>query len=126
MEADGGNVVVAGSLSGNAQIVGASTLEIGSSSAANVTLEPGSTGTLKLDDSQQFTGTVTGLTTVDTLDLGDINFATVHTPVFSGNSTQGTLTVTDGVHTAKIELSGNYTSSSWNLSADGSGGTDRV
>jgi uncharacterized glyoxalase superfamily protein PhnB len=125
VEANGGNVIVAGSVGGNAEIVGNSTFEIGSSSTAAVTFASGSTGTLKLDDSQQFTGTVAGLSTINTLDLADINFATAQT-AFSGDSTHGTLTVTDGVHTAKIGLSGNYTSSTWTLSNDGHGGTDLV
>jgi hypothetical protein len=33
------------------------------------------------------------------------------------------LTVTDGTHTAKINLTGNYLASVWDLTADSSGGT---
>ena len=40
-----------------------------------------------------------------------------------GNSAGGTLTVTDGTHTAQIALQGDYLSSTWTLSSDGSGGT---
>ena len=47
----------------------------------------------------------------DTLDLADINFATIQTPTFSGASTGGMLTVTDGSHTANIALLGNYLAS---------------
>jgi hypothetical protein len=50
----------------------------------------------------------------------------VQTPTFSGTSTGGTLTVTDGTHTAEIALSGNYLASSFVASADGSGGVDVV
>ena len=35
----------------------------------------------------------------------------------------GTLTVTDGVHTASIELLGNYTASEFVAASDGHGGT---
>jgi hypothetical protein len=59
----------------------------------------------------------------DTLDLADINFATVQNPSFSGTKTGGMLTVTDGSHTANIALTGNYLSSTWTLSSDGHGGT---
>jgi hypothetical protein len=59
----------------------------------------------------------------DTLDLADINFATIQNPSFSGTSTGGTLTVTDGSHSANIALTGNYLSSTWTLSSDGHGGT---
>src|SRR5207244_5575668 len=81
------------------------------------------TGTLKLDKSASFAGTVAGMVGSDTLDLADINFATVKKATFSGTSTSGTLTVTDGSHTANIALTGNYLSSTWTLSSDGHGGT---
>src|SRR5262249_37103233 len=42
---------------------------------------------------------------------------------YSGNGSTGTLTVTDGVHTANISLEGDYLLSSWDLSSDGHGGT---
>ena len=42
---------------------------------------------------------------------------------FWATPTGGTLTVTDGTHTANIALLGNYLSSSWTLSSDGNGGT---
>jgi ELWxxDGT repeat protein len=86
----------------------------------------GSTGTLQLDDSQGFFGTVAGLSGQDTLDLRDINFATVKTPTYLGNSAGGTLTVTDGAHSANIALLGNYLASSFVASSDGHGGTNIV
>ena len=42
---------------------------------------------------------------------------------FKGTSTAGTLTITDGTHTAKINLTGNYTHSGFVTSSDGHGGT---
>ena len=86
----------------------------------------GSTGTLQLDNSSSFAGTVAGLADKDTLDLRDINFASVHTPTYSGNSSGGTLTVTDGTHSANIALLGNYLASSFVTSSDGHGGTNVV
>ena len=85
-----------------------------------------STGTLQLDNSLGFSGTVIGMSGQDIIDLKDINFSTVHTPVYSGTSTGGTLTVTDGTHTAEIALSGNYLASSFVTSTDGAGGVDVV
>jgi hypothetical protein len=35
----------------------------------------------------------------------------------------GTLTVTDGTHTAKLEMLGQYSLGSFNLTTDGHGGT---
>jgi len=111
---------------GNYTITGNSELELFGPSTASVGFAASSTGTLKLDDSQQFSGTVAGLTTVNALDLADINFATVQTPVFSGDPTHGTLTVNDGSHIANIALSGDYTLATWTPSDDGRGGTNLV
>jgi hypothetical protein len=83
----------------------------------------GSTGTLQLDNSTSFSGTVAGLAGQDTLDLRDINPATVQTPTYSGSSSAGTLTVTDGTHTAHIALLGNYLASTFVTSSDAHGGT---
>jgi hypothetical protein len=66
---------------------------------------------------------VAGLTGQDTLDLRDINPTTVVTPSYSGNSSGGTLTVTDGGHSAHIALVGNYLASTFVASSDGYGGT---
>ncbi len=66
------------------------------------------------------------MTAQDKLDLRDINFATaVITPSFT-NTTSGTLTVTDGAHTAHILLLGNYMASIFTASNDGHGGTSIV
>ena len=81
------------------------------------------TGMLKLNNSSSFSGTVAGMSGQDTLDLADINFATLQQPVFSGNTSGGTLSVTDGAHTANIALLGNYMASTFVTSSDGHGGT---
>ena len=107
----------------NAVISAGTTLEL--SSAYNVTVTfAAPTGTLKTSSS--FAGIVVGMTGEDTIDLVDMNFATVQAPVFSGNSTHGTLTVTDGTHVANLALQGNYLASSWTVSNDGNGGTNIV
>ena len=98
------------------------TLELASAYPGTVTFAS-TTGTLKLDNSASFAGTVAGMSGSDTLDLADINFATIGTPTFNGTSTGGMLTVTDGSHTANIALIGDYLSSTWTLSSDGHGGT---
>ena len=103
-------------------IAAGATLEIDSPYAGPVTFA-GSTGTLQLEDPSSFTGTVAGLTGQDTLDLRFINPATVQTPTYAGNSSGGTLTVTDGTHTANIALLGNYLASTFVASSDGHGGT---
>src|SRR5262249_60243407 len=86
----------------------------------------GSSGILQLDQSARFAGTVAGMTGQDTLDLRDISFATIQSPAYSGTSTGGTLTVSDGKHTAQIALQGNYLASTFVASSDGHGGTNVV
>jgi hypothetical protein len=83
----------------------------------------GLTGTLTIDHALAFTGQVFGLAGADALDLADLSYGANTTVTFLGDTTGGTLTVTDGSHAANISLSGNYLSSSWTLSSDGNGGT---
>ena len=119
---NGGDVVISGVTTGSgAGTITAGTLEFGAAASTNITFT--GSGTLKLDTSSSYTGSVSGFTIGDTFDLTDINFATVQTPVFSGDATGGTLTVTDGVHTANNALLGNYLASTFVASNDGHGGT---
>ena len=111
-----------GESSGNANIAAGATLELPGASSATVAFQ-GSTGTLKLDNSASFAGTVAGMTGSDAIDFANINFANVQTPSFSGDSSHGTLTVTDGTVTASIALLGNYMASTFTTSSDGHGGT---
>ena len=86
----------------------------------------GTTGVLELAHSQTYTGKVSGLSTKGTssLDLLDIVFTKgVTKATYSGSKSSGILTVTDGTHTAKITLMGNYTLSTFKVSDDTHGGT---
>jgi hypothetical protein len=60
------------------------------------------------------------LDTSDFLDLDDIAFVQGTT---NASFTGGTLTVSDGPHTAHILLAGNYTGATFSVSDDGHGGT---
>jgi hypothetical protein len=85
------------------------------------------TGTLKLDNSQSFEGTVVGLVGQnDILDLADISPNTATASLINATSAGGTLQVTDGSHTANIALLGNYMASVFVASYDGHGGTSVV
>jgi hypothetical protein len=100
--------------------------EISGASAAAITFanNSGVSGTLMLDNSVSFTGQITGLAGdgtsahSDAIDLKDINFATA-----TESYASGTLTVSDGTHTANIHLNGTYVLANFTLSNDGSGGT---
>jgi myo-inositol-hexaphosphate 3-phosphohydrolase len=57
----------------------------------------------------------------------DVSFATLQgQPGYSGNSSGGTLSVTDGSHTVNIALLGNYLASTFVASSDGHGGTSII
>ena len=106
-------------------IAAGATVEISSAYAGAVTFA-GDIGTLVLDNSASFAGTVGGMTGNDTIDLADIDPLKAQQPSFSGIASGGTLTVTDGTNTANIALLGNYLASTFTPSPDGHGGTNLV
>ena len=98
------------------------TVEIDGASTQSVAFL-GTSGTLLLQDASGFTGQVSGLAEADALDLADVHYGANTTAAFSGNANGGTLTITDGSHTAQIAMLGDYLGSGWTLSSDGNGGT---
>jgi autotransporter passenger strand-loop-strand repeat protein len=80
-------------------------------------------GLLVLDTSQSFHGLVAGFGAGDQLDLKDIAFGSGTHVSFTEatGGTSGTLTVTDGTHTANIELLGQYAASQFTSTSDGTG-----
>jgi hypothetical protein len=82
-------------------------------------------GTLRLDDSLDFSGVVSGFGQDDHLDLSDIGFGAgvTHDYLANAEGTGGTLTVSDGVHTANISLAGQYTAEGFHVSDDHHTGT---
>ena len=97
-------------------------MEIPSASSGSVMFSS-STGTLILDDAVSFSGTVSGLSGQDSIDLRDIPAIPFETPMYQGTSASGTLTVSDGARTINVALHGSYNSSSFVASNDGHGGT---
>jgi autotransporter passenger strand-loop-strand repeat protein len=98
------------------------TVEISSAYAGAVSFAAG-TGTLQLDNSASFSGTVAGMTGSDTIDFADIDPTKVQTPRYNGDGSGGTLSVSDGTHGANIALLGNYLASTFTAASDGHGGT---
>ncbi|ABI91915.1 hypothetical protein CH72_5834 [Burkholderia ambifaria AMMD] len=125
--ANNGNLTIHGDVTGagSATISGGATLEFGGASAENTTFADGAAGTLKLDHSAGFTGTVSGFGAGDALDLTDVLFGDHTTLSFTANDTGtgGTLTVSDGAHTAQVALQGNLAGGSFQLSHDQGSGT---
>jgi len=102
---------------------GSAEIELFGPSKNHVAFSSGSTGTLQLDDSVQFIGTIAGLATGNFLDLADIAFGANTTLGYAANrfNTAGTLSVTDGSHTANIVLLGSYVAANFVMSNDGGG-----
>ncbi|WP_456780966.1 hypothetical protein [Bradyrhizobium sp. USDA 3315] len=125
--ANGGNVTAEGEVtgSGGALISGAGTIEFGAASAAGVTFDVTAAGHLILDDAFHFSGTVSGLDGNDDIDLKGISFGANTAVSFAENQagTGGTLTVSDGAHTANIVLLGQYDPAGFAEKADTTNGT---
>jgi hypothetical protein len=127
IEANGGLLQVNAAITGTGKLeVNGGTLELTQVGVTSAVAFVTPAGTLQLDNSQTFGGTVKGMSTTvgTTLDLSDIGFGGSTKATFAGTTTSGVLTVTDGTHTAKITLLGNYTNSTFNVASDGHGGTD--
>jgi hypothetical protein len=125
IETTGGVLTLAGGVTGSGKAsINGGTLEAMSSFSEAVTFAA-STGVLELAQSQGYTGSITGFSTKGgtSLDLVDIGFVTASEATYSGTTKGGVLTVTDGTHTAKINLVGNYIKSTFTASSDGHGGT---
>ena len=107
-----------------ASIASSEVLDINTPDRGRVTFA-GSTGTLWLDQPSTFTGTVSGFKGQDVIDLPGIEFGADTTLGYSANTKQtgGTLSVTDGVHSANIALLGSYMASTFVLEGDNHGGT---
>ncbi|WP_369722030.1 Ig-like domain-containing protein [Bradyrhizobium sp. LLZ17] len=125
--ANGGTVTAQAEVtgSGTAEISGTGTMEFGAASSANVIFDATATGHLILDDAFHFTGTVGGLAANDDIDLKGFAFGAGTTVTFAENQagSGGTLTVSDGGHTANIVLLGQYDPTGFNEKADTTTGT---
>ncbi|WP_049823950.1 VCBS domain-containing protein, partial [Bradyrhizobium sp. WSM2254] len=125
--ANDGNVTIDGNVSGNgsALISGTATLEFAHASAENTTFATGATGTLILGDSFNFSGTVSGMSADDHIDLLDFNFTSAPTLNYTPNADNsgGTLSIADGSHTANIALLGSFDPTGFQVEADKTTGT---
>jgi Ca2+-binding RTX toxin-like protein len=125
-----GGLVVNSSVAGGgtAEIRSSSSLEFGAASDAEVSFDIGATGTLKLDQTGAFTGTVAGFTgyvAIDLADLVDGDQATIGYTANAGNS-GGTLTLGDAAqtHSVSLALLGQYAAAAdFAVASDGHGGT---
>ena len=126
--ANGGNITIVGAVTGSgvAEIDGNATLAFGAASSVNVAFDEVGSGTLRLGDSFDFSGLVSGFASDDTLDFNDLAFMEGLSDVSfaaSADGSGGTLTVTDGTQTASITLVGTYNADEFGLSKDADGST---
>ncbi len=100
-------------------------LEFAAAVSANTTFDVGAAGTLKLDQSASFTGTVAGFAAGDFFDLADVGFGAGTTLSYAADvsGTSGMLTVSDGTHTASLALLGQYAAAGFQGSGDAGAGT---
>ncbi len=122
-------VVTAGTLALEQSVVGAGTFLLDGAAtldfAAAVTggatlsfLHAG--GTLEVDTTGSFGATIAGFMAGDTIDARAVGFVDGTT---SAGFSAGTLTLSDGTHSAAFSLTGSYTDASFSIASDGHGGT---
>ncbi|MGI9169497.1 MAG: hypothetical protein ACR2FH_04875 [Caulobacteraceae bacterium] len=124
----GGTLTFNGAVSGSGTaLVSGGTLDFTSSFNQNVIFS-GTGSVLELAQSQAYGGVLHGFSKSGgaTLDLTDIGFVDSGEATYSGTTTSGVLTVSDGTHTALIAFKGDYLNAVFNASSDGHGGTNIV
>jgi hypothetical protein len=95
------------------------------STAGSSTITFAGGGTLKLDAAGAYHFLVAGFVVPDAFDLAAVNFASA-TKDYVGDTSSGTLTVSDGTHAVSLVLLGNYTAASFNLGHESGGGTGTI
>jgi large repetitive protein len=120
LEVNNGTIVADQAVTGGVGLIyGIGEIEFGAASSTAVKFESGSDGMLILDDPTQYTGTISGFSTTQGIDLSGIA-PTADLQSFSG----GVLTINGGpgeiVH---LHFSGSYTLGEFSLTADGDGGS---
>jgi T1SS-143 domain-containing protein len=124
--AHGGQITINGAVtgSGDAMISGAGTLGFGAASSADVTFAADAAGRLTLEHPAYFTGTISGFSSDDQIDLANIGTASLYNVTYNASSNLTTLAITDGTSTDTLQFVGNYTvHTTWHFSGDGQGGT---
>jgi len=123
--ANGGDLTISGDVSGNghAIISGSGMLEFAGASSESTSFAAGAAGTLELDNPSTFTGTISGLSSGDYLDLGNIVYGTGTTLTYSHDwkGDDGILTVSDGTQTDSIVLLGRYSAKDFVMSENSTG-----
>ena len=124
--AHGATLTLQGAVSGNgtATIDGTGTLDFEASSTANVVFGSGAAGTLKLGDSFNFSGTISGFEGSDMIDLANLGSANASISYHENAAgTGGTLAISDGAQTVELSLLGKYSADNFSFVPDHVHGT---
>ena len=124
--ANGGNVTAQGEVSGIgiAKIDGAGALDFEASSTANVVFGSAAAGTLKLEDSFHFNGTISGFTGSDIIDLANVGSAGASISYHENAAgTGGTLAISSAAQTVELSLLGHYSADNFSIVPDHAKGT---
>ena len=129
-----GTLVAAGTLIAKGDVTGSGSAQIsnGVMSFAGAFTENvafiGTTGSLVLAKSQTYDGAISGFSAAGatSLDLKDIAFVSPAEATYSGTADAGVLTVSDGRHTATIDMTGDYLGATFVASSDGHKGVTIV
>ena len=128
LETVGGAMVVYGPVSGTGSaVISGGTLSFAGAFDERVSfLHAGlHAGVLALAQSQGYANTIVGFsrTGATALDLRDIGFVGAGEASFAGTARSGILSVSDGAHTARLRLVGDFTAATFTAKSDGAGGT---
>jgi autotransporter passenger strand-loop-strand repeat protein len=118
-------VMSGGSVSGTTLSGGFLEIQVGGTAGTSQINFSSVGGTLQLDDSVHFSGTISGFGVPGGMDLRDIAFSSATTLGFTeaGDNLSGTLTISDGTHAANITLLGQYVAGNFTKQSDGNGRT---
>jgi hypothetical protein len=121
---NGGTIKVDGTATGGAALIEGigSDLVFDGSATADTTMSVKfqGAGLFSLNHSANYTGSVSGFAHGDSIDVTDVGFVS---GIDSYNAAKDILTISDGTHTAQIQLVGVYTANDFSFVNDGHGGT---
>ena len=92
-------------------------------SDAHVSFAAGIAGSLRLDNSTGFTGSISGLDGDDAIDLADLVGRQRSVAYADNGDGTGRLTVADGVTSIDLQLLGQYAAAGFSAGSDAGGGT---
>jgi autotransporter passenger strand-loop-strand repeat protein len=123
---EGGIAQVISDASIDGATINGGVLELQSGAAVgSSTITFASGGTLEIDGTGTYGFLVAGFAVPDVLDLSAINFASAQKN-YVGDTSSGTLTVSDGTNSVSLVLLGNYAAGSFNLGPESGGATGTV